>query len=402
MQRRDFFRRTALGAAAVTFPSVAAASPRRPGAHGLRVQQGPEIYVNPVSGADDNAGGRSAPLRTLAEAARRVNLSSGTGPLTIVLTEGSHTVAETALFRPERRTFTGTDRLTIRAEVLPDDPEWHTGRMPTLIHTLPLQKTWNGRPVSDGAVDGMLIETSHVSILGLKLLGMPVVETPLPGQILRLYGISRLDRSLEDLQIGHCVFAGDTVTNPFHVAVIAHGNGVNVHHCIFHGVKITIVYWSGGSTGHALTNTVINRVYGSGVWTASVADDFVFRNNVVTESAFAWTYQSTASAATDENRGNTPPAVGGAAAGQPAMRVERTYQVVDSHFSANEHLAGSGTGASLGYREIDSSFLKLVNTKVTQESTPIERDQSKRSYLHPVAGSEAAGAGAGLFSRPPV
>ena len=98
------------------------------------------------AGADTNSGAKASPLRTLAEAARRVNQSTGDGAVTIVLTEGIHAIGETTLLKPERRSFTKTARLTIRAEVLPDDPEWHTGRMPTLIHTMPLPKTWNGRP----------------------------------------------------------------------------------------------------------------------------------------------------------------------------------------------------------------------------------------------------------------
>jgi TPP-dependent pyruvate/acetoin dehydrogenase alpha subunit len=32
----------------------------------------------------------------------------------------------------------------------------------------------------------------------------------------------------------------------------------------------------------------------------------------------------------------------------------------------------------------------------------VERDQAKRGYLHPVAGSEAAKIGAGLFLKPMV
>jgi hypothetical protein len=36
--------------------------------------------------------------------------------------------------------------LLLRAEVLPDDPMWHIGRMPTLIHTMPVSPEWNGRP----------------------------------------------------------------------------------------------------------------------------------------------------------------------------------------------------------------------------------------------------------------
>jgi hypothetical protein len=153
------------------------------------------LYVNPATGNDANAGGQQSPLSTLAEAARRVNASSGAGAMTIVLTEGIHAIGETTLLRPNSRSFTRTERLTIRAEVLPDDPDWHIGRMPTLIHTMPLSNTWNGRPDAlGGAADGMLIETSHVTVRGLRVLGLPVIESPRPGIIRRLYGISRLQR----------------------------------------------------------------------------------------------------------------------------------------------------------------------------------------------------------------
>ena len=70
----------------------------------------------------------------------RVNASSGSGPITVILAKGTYAVGETATFKPETRKFSKTERLTIRAEVLPDDPEWHTGRMPTLIHTMQLAK----------------------------------------------------------------------------------------------------------------------------------------------------------------------------------------------------------------------------------------------------------------------
>ena len=64
--------------------------------------------------------------------------------MTIVLSEGVYAVGETTLLKPERRSFSKTERLTIRAEVLPDDPEWHTGRMPTLIHTMPVHPPGTG------------------------------------------------------------------------------------------------------------------------------------------------------------------------------------------------------------------------------------------------------------------
>ena len=42
----------------------------------------------------------------------------------------------------------------------------------------------------------------------------------------------------------------------------------------------------------------------------------------------------------------------------------------------------------------------MIGTKVTDQSVVLERDQTKRNYLHAVAGSEAATIGAGLFTKP--
>lgn len=390
MQRRSFLRATALSAVSLALPRSGQAASFVP--RGL--PRADTLYVNPATGSDSNNGAREAPLRTLSEAARRVGRSEGTGSFTVVLSEGNHTVGETALFRPERRSFSRMERLTIRAEVLPDDPDWHHGRMPTLIHTMPLKPEWNGRPDPlGGAVDGMLIDTSHVTIRGLRVLGMPVVESPQPGMIRRLYAVSRLRESLDDLEISQCLFLGDEVIAPNHVGIIARGNGLVVDHCVFRGLKISAVYWSGGSTGHAMRHCVNEGLYGSAVWTSGIAEDFDYRNNVVANCNYAWTHQDAASARADAS---------GQRAGTAAETLRRSrYRVVDSYFANNRRLAGTGTGARLEYRDIDPSFLELVGTTVTDERVVLEQDQTKRAYLHPVAGSDAARVGAGLFvSRP--
>ena len=366
------------------------------GAAGAQAQAvaGDTIYLNPASGTDTNAGTKDSPLKTLAEAARRINRSDAAGPMTIVLSEGIYAVGETTLLKPERRSFTKTARLTVRAEVLPDDSEWNTGRMPTLIHTMPIPPTWNGRPDPlGGAADGMMIDTSHVTIQGLKILGLPVVETPRPGVIRRLYAISRLRRDLEDLEIAQCLFAGHDETNPNHVAIIANGNGVNVHHCVFRGLKISVVYWTPGSSGHAMTNCLCNDLYGSAVWTSGITSDFAYRNNVVANCNYVWTSQGGASALTD---------AGGRGGRQGAPAPATTpihYKVTGSYFAQNRRLAGTGTGARLEYRDIDPSFLDIATTTVSEQPISLERDQTKRNYLHPVAGSEAAKIGAGLFTK---
>lgn len=389
MERRSFLRTTALGAAALAVPRIARAATGRE----QRETQDGTYYVNPASGDDAGAGSRQSPLRTLPEAARRVNRATGSGPLTIVLSEGIHAVGETALFRPERRAFTRADRLTIRAEVLPDDPEWHHGRMPTLIHTMPLKQQWNGRPDPlGGAADGMLIETSHVTVRGLRVLGMPVVESPRDGMIRRLYAVSRLREDLDDLEVTQCVFLGDEVIAPNHVGIIARGNGLVVDHCVFRGLKISAVYWSGGSRGHAMRHCVNDGLYGSAVWTAGVADDFDYRNNVVANCNYAWTHQDASSARADAGGQRAAPSA------QP--RARSRYRVVDSHFANNRRLAGSGTGARLEYQDIDPSFLEMVGTTTTDQRATFEHEQAKRSYLQPVPGSAAAATGAGLLMSP--
>jgi len=351
--------------------------------------EGNTIYLNPASGADMNSGANGSPLRTLAEASRRVNQTDGTGPMTIVLSEGVYAVGETAAFKPERRKFTKTERLTIRAEVLPDDSEWHTGRMPTLIHTLPLVG-----PRARGLIFGMMTEASHVTIQGLKLLGAPVVETPKPGMLVRVYLIGRMGRQLDDLEIAQCLFAGDKVTTPNHLGILANGSGIHVHHCVFYNVKLTVVFWTGGSSGHSMRNCLVHGAYGSGVWTTAIADDFDFRNNVIANGNYVWTYQGGASARRDPD---ARAQAGGSATAPEEQRVH--YKVIDSLFAGNKKMACSGTGASLGFKDIDASFLEMVGTQVLDQPIALEMDQTKRNYLHPVEGSEAARIGAGLFTK---
>lgn len=342
---------------------------------------GETFYVNPETGADTNPGTKEKPLKTLPAAADRVNELKGEGAATLILSPGNYALDRQFSLKANRK-YTKTDRLTIRAEWLPDDPKWDSGKMPTLIHTMPLARR--------GFTFGMLVETSHVTIQGLKLLGMPGVETPTPGTLNRVYPIGRMDKKLDDLEIAQCVFAGDKVTNPNHLGVLAHGNGINVHHCVFYGVKLTVVYWSPGSTGHSMTNCFVTGAYGSGIWTTENADDFVFRNNVIANGNYVWTYQSGALAQRD------PDAKGGEKA--PEKKAVH-YKVTDSLLAGNKKIACSGTGASLGFKDIDDSFLELVNTKVSEKAVEVEMDESKKNYLHPIAGSDAAKIGVGLFTK---
>ena len=378
------------------------------------------IYVSP-RGSDTNNGSKESPLLTLTEAGKRVNESTGSGAVTVILSEGVYAMAQQATFKPANRQFTKTERLTIRAEVLPDDAEWHPGRMPTIIHTMVLEPQWNGRPIPNGKTsNGIEIETSHVTIQGLKVLGAPVVETPVKGDVNRVYPIGRFDRTLDDLEICQCFFGGDRVTSPNHCPIIANGTGMSIHHCIFYGTKLTAVYWTGGSSGHSMHHCLMYGVYEGGPWTATIATDFDYHNNVIAETLNAWVQQPVNIVDTDVGGrgrpGGAPPAgtPPGAAppaatpprpAASPARVVPATdghYKIVNSLFANNSRMAVSGTGSNLEFKEISSDFLNLINTKVTQEPVILVRDEWSRDYLHPAPGTDAYAIGAGLFMKRPA
>jgi hypothetical protein len=139
-------------------------------------------------------------------------------------------------------------------------------------------------------------------------------------------------------------------------------------------------------------------MYSSTVWTAGIAGDFEYRSNVVDSANYVWIYQSGASAQADAGGGRAQ--LPSAAQAKPQERTH--YKVVDSLFANNKKLTGTGTGARIEFQDIDSSFLELVGTKVPDQPVVLEHDQTKRNYLHPVAGSEAAKIGAGLFLKPTV
>lgn len=385
MERRHFLKLA--GTLTMALPVAA----RSAAAIGAEVpMEGTVLVVDPFHGNDRGKGLARSPLRTVAEAVRRANSSRGREAFTIVLNEGIHVIDKTVAIAPKPGRFSANSRLTIRAAVLPGDSGWHVGRMPTLIHTMPLSLEWNGRADQlGGAADGLLVETSHVTIQGLRILGRPTIETPQPGQILRLYSISRLDRSLDDLEISQCLFVGDDFVAPSHVAIIALGNGLKVHHCVFRNLKIAAVFWQGGSTGHAMHHCVCDGLYGSSVWTSGIAEDFVYSNNLVTGSNYVWTNQSAASAAADEGG-----RAGGAAAKPPA---KLSYRVKDCHFAGNRRLAGSGTGASLEYQDIDPGFMKMQGTLIEEAAIKLPIDATRRDYLHAPEGSAASKLGAGLF-----
>jgi hypothetical protein len=347
------------------------------------------LYVNASMGKDTNVGSKEQPLKSLTAATKIVNASKGNDAVTIFLSEGIYAVNEPASLNPTNRTFTKENRLTIRAEVLPDDPNWNTGRMPTFIHTMPLTDDWMGqKDPFGGCLYGIKVETSHVSLQGLKILGAPVIEHPLKGKIVRVYPIIRTNPALDDLEISQCIFAGDEVNSPNHLGIIANGNGIVVDHCIFYGLKQAIVYWSGKSTGHVMRNTLIYNGYGCGVWTSAIANDFVFENNVIANSNYAWISQLGRDSNQQVLKDTTQKAT-----------VPILYQVNNSLFAGNKKMTGMGGGPQLNFKDIDPILLKFNNTKITEERVELDYTQESKNFLHIKKGTLGADIGAGLFKK---
>ena len=107
---------------------------------------------------------------------------------------------------------------------------------------------WGGTAANVAAVAGM--QEVPVALASFVGKGFP----PQFNEHLRSLGLD-----LEDLEIAQCVFVGDEVTTPHHVGIIARGNGIVVRHCVFRGLKISVVYWTGGSTGQEIPRPCSQR-----------------------------------------------------------------------------------------------------------------------------------------------
>src|SRR5258708_7616329 len=89
-----------------------------------------ELHINAKTGNDKNTGSQSQPLITIAEAANRINANTAKEATAIILSEGVYALTGTVLFNNNK--FSAENRLTIRAELLPDDANWSPQRMPII------------------------------------------------------------------------------------------------------------------------------------------------------------------------------------------------------------------------------------------------------------------------------
>jgi Right handed beta helix region len=248
-----------------------------------------KIYVNSILGNDTNNGTKDSPLKTLTEAAKKVNVLNGIGTVSVLLSEGLYSLNETADFNPSNWTFSKETRLVIRAEILPNDTQWEPSKMPIIISAMPFNVEKNkNNEVTGGSNYGILIQTSHVTIQGLRILGEPVHELPKKGVLIRNYPIVWEGKDLSDLVISQCLFLGNKFALPNHLGILANGTELDVNHCVFYGIKDAVVMWNKKSENSKLHHNLFLNMYGAAVWTWSTSNDFSFYNNVASNVNVFW------------------------------------------------------------------------------------------------------------------
>jgi hypothetical protein len=356
---------------------IAILCPNNMVAQQLLVPKDENIYLSPEFGNDANNGSKESPLKSLYEAAQRVNRANGKGAITLYLSEGIYGLDATVTFHPANWHFSKTDRLTIRAESLPDDTDWNPGKMPVIVSTMPLNfKPYGNNDPLKGASYGIQIEVSYVTIQGLRVLGTPVHEKPAEGYVKRNYPIVREGRNLDDLRVTQCLFIGDKHAMPNHLSILASGQGVVVDHCVFYNVKDAVVFWFSERPAERceMHHNLIVGNYGAAVWTWSAAEDFKYYNNVVANANVFWVLNR------DEKN---------------AFNVSNSVII-----GYNDFVNKGGGPASFGEKADPKKLTLGADVIVKKEGKlEVEEDLTKRNYLHLKAGSLGSNLGAGLFTK---
>ena len=334
---------------------------------GLAVMAQAEVlYVDGRSGQNSHPGTQAQPLKTLARAAQRINESNEPGPTTVKVAPGLYCLDQTVLIRNPRR-YTEQDRLIVEASVLPDDPNWTPSLMPVLLSVEDPRKPGNltGRTETYS----LSVQTSHVTIRGLKFLG-----NPLPNNWHCC--VSRIGKELDDLLVTQCLFIGHPGGLDIYCAALATGDRFRVDHNIFQQCHACVVFWDGpeGIPGKqcAMRYCLVDGASISGVWTCRTQNDLEFHHNVVTGSEYFWMRK----------------------AGDPIRYRLRDCIVTDTRHDSGygvESGATGPTGPEVTYEE---------RNIVREGQVTFERDRRSRNYLHVVPGTLGSDLGAGLFTRP--
>ena len=336
---------------------------------------GIHLYVNPDLGKDHSDGTKDKPIRSLPEAAKRVNKMVGEGTIQVYLAAGTYGLSETAVFNPVNWKFSKKEHLIIRAEILPDSTDWNPSKMPIIVSTMPFNiETNEKKEVTGGSNYGILIETSHVTIQGLRILGEPVHEKPSEGVLVRNYPIVWDGKNLSDLRITQCLFLGNKFALPNHLGILASGKELEVDHCVFYGVKDAVVMWNTSADQCTMHHNLILNSYGAVVWTWSTMEDFKFYNNVISGANVLWVLEKEA---------------------------KNAYKIENSMLVGYNELVNKGGGPQDFGIPADPKKLKYNSDfKIKKAgSLAVEENQTSRYYLQLKPGTVGTSYAAGLFYK---
>jgi len=241
--------------------------------------QAQTIYVDPAAGNDGFSGSKQQPVQTIARAAALTRTFKGREPICIKLLPGLHLLARQVVI-DSLPVANDTALLSIEAAVLPGDTAWRPWLMPVI------------QSVSDNNKDygnfnhciGLQVERGKVAIRGLKFTG-----NAHPG-VKYYYPVERHKPYLQGLYISNCLFVGSPNIAPLQGAVFAQGRDIAVDHCTFYNCKNAILCFV-NTSGFVLTHSVIYGAYEAAVRLGYGADGdlpFVFKNNVIANSEYAW------------------------------------------------------------------------------------------------------------------
>ena len=182
-------------------------------------------YVDSNIGDDNNPGTKEFPVFSIQKAAEIIS-SPDNGIYVMKINPGIYILNKHVEVATKKTMV--NKRIVIEATVLPDDPAWTPEKMPVIISRSKAGEIMSGNPyLKDNFVTGFYINESHITIRGIKFPGYNYPPA-------FYYPISRFNKTISDLLVEQCMFIADLQTASIQVSVIAHGDSVNINHCVFY------------------------------------------------------------------------------------------------------------------------------------------------------------------------
>lgn len=230
-----------------------------------------EIFVDTRNGNDINTGTADNPFKTIEKAIVFSDELKDSDQITIKLLPGLYVLNEKIVIDTEN-----PGKLIIEAGIMPNDSGWIPEKMP-IIASFSANNSTEQFPHSAG----FQVLKNNVLIRGLKFLGNPNPEVPF------YYPISRPDTLLDNLEVSRCYFVAEQNSSNIQGGVWAHGNRININHCVFYNCRNAILLFK-NINSCSITNNIMYGAYESALWIGGNDSAFVFKNNVVTGGNYFW------------------------------------------------------------------------------------------------------------------